>query len=381
MKKTLLALSLLGVVSLFQACSDSGKSKTSCNVDEYEKGCSDGSYLTCEYDDDSDYGLGYVVEHATFVVKGVEYRCNGDKPERVSGNVNVRPRPGTNDPEPGTDPEPQDKISCKDGIIVGTSSIAQVIDNVLYRCDGDAYDSYECNDNFEEGCYGNVYVNCNDGTFSQHKTTKIGDFSYFCRKDKLVLSDLKCENNIFTDQNQHFLAIDDKLYVCNGNQVENVTSQYNSACEGTKRFYYDSEAGIYKVNDCASSAHICEEYQKGSLTYAVCVNKNDVVEGCGTANIYGNCSGNVLIICSNDDPSKGKTLRINCREQSVSQSCILVEEDYGYDCATECANGRNQYNDFGTCDGKILKYCTQSGQYAEAECDQCGFNGSYYDCI
>ncbi|MBO4349920.1 MAG: hypothetical protein J6A01_03115, partial [Proteobacteria bacterium] len=280
-----------------------------------------------------------------------------------------------------TDPDPGEDVTCKDGVIVGTSSIASVIDNVLYRCDGDAYDSYKCNDDFVDGCYGNVYVDCKQGQFSQHKNYTSDGLTYVCRKDKLVLNDIACKNSIFTDFNQHFLAIGDMLYVCNDSQISNVTSQYNSACEGTKRFYYDSDDGVYKMDDCANSAHICEEYQKGSLTYAACVNEKDVTEGCGTANLYGNCDKNVLVICSSEDKSKGKTLRINCREQSISKSCILVEDNYGYDCATECANGRNHYNDFGTCESNILKYCTQSGQYAEAECDQCGFTGSYYDCI
>ena len=460
MKKTLLALSLLGVVSLFQACSDGDKSKTSCNVDEYEAGCANGVYLTCEYDSSRD-GLGFVVEHATITIDGVEYRCNGDIQERVDSDIHVRPKPGdSTDPDPGTnnanackvdeyesgcangvyrtcesdggsnglghvvelatitidrvdyrcnaadqlekvnssvqerpkpnpdpepepepEPEPSNSISCKDGVIVGTSSISAIIDNVLYRCDGDAYDSYECNADFVNGCYGNLYVDCNKGKFSQHRSYTANDFTFICRKDIPVLSGLKCENDIFTDYDQHFLAVADNLYVCNGSQISNVSSKYNSACDGTKRYYFDSEKGIYKMDDCAGSAHICEEYQKGNLIYAACVNEKDVTEGCGTANLYGNCDKNVLVICSSEDKDKGKTLRINCREQSISKSCILVEDDYGYDCATECAHGRNQYTDFGTCDGNVLKYCTQSGEYDQVECNACGFNGSYYDCM
>ena len=372
MKKSLLALSLLGAVSLLWACSDEDHSKTSCSMDEYEEGCSNGSYLTCEYDSESKKGLGKVVAHATVTIEGVEYKCNAlDELEKV----------GTVPPDPGPGPQ-KDEPVCKDGFIEGSQSIAAVYNNSLYRCDGDSVINYKCDDDFIDGCYGNIYVDCVDGKMSQHRSYKEGNLTLVCRNDKPVLSNVECKDNIFTDFNQHLIIAGDQLYACDGSQIKNVSSKYNSACDGTKRFYYDAAERRYKSEDCGDSAHICEEYQKGSLTYSACMNAKDVTEGCGTANIYGNCDKNVLIICSSKDNRRGKTLRINCREQSISKACVMVEDDYGYDCAIECGSLRDRYNDFGTCDGNTLKYCTQSGEYAEASCSNgCGFTGSYYDCL
>ena len=368
MKKSLLALILLGAASLIGACSDEDHSKTSCNMDEYEKGCSNGSYLTCEFDSESKKGLGVVVAHATVTIEGVEYACNAsDQLEKVG---NVQPQPGGDEPV------------CKDGRIEGSSSSAAVYNNSLYRCEGDSAKKSKCDDDFVNGCYGNIYVDCIDGKMAQHRSYKEGDLTLVCRNDKPVLSNVECKNSKFTDFKQHLLIAGDQLYACDGTQIKNVSSKYNSACDGTKRFYYDASEGRYLSEDCGDSAHICEEYQKGDLTYSACMNAKDVTEGCGTANVYGNCDKNVLVICSSKDNRRGKTLRINCREQSISKSCVMVEDDYGYDCAIECGSIRNRYNDFGTCEGNTLKYCTQSGEYDEISCNNgCGFNGSYYDCL
>ena len=269
---------------------------------------------------------------------------------------------------------------------------------MLQGCGGDDHGRANCNvDEYEEGCSDGVYLRCEFdrdsrnglGHVVEHATVTIDGVVYKCngneRVPETVVSDIQCANGLFAENHSHFSIVADQLLACNGNESVNVTAEYNSACEGTKRYYYDVDANRYKVEDCADAARICEEYPKGNQIYAACVNASDVADGCGAVNFYGNCDGNTLVICSSRDNSQGKTLRIDCGAQSASKICVFVNDSYGYDCAVKCSDPDNQstiYNDYGICEDKLLRYCTQSGQYAEAYCENtCGFNGSYYDCL
>ena len=372
MKKSIIAISLAGLMALLQACGGDGHKEANCSVDQYQAGCKDGLYLHCEYNDEAKMGDGHVVESATIEIDRVVYVCN-DQDKLVpkdSGSVTPRPNPG------------KDAPVCKDGMIEGMSANMAVIDNVLYKCNGNDIESANCDADFKNGCYGDSYISCKDGTMSQQDRVTIENMSYVCRDNSLVV-DVKCENDRFVDFNSHFLTVHDVLFACNGNKVSDVSSQYNSACDDTSRYYFDAADGEFKVENCATNAMICEEYQRGEMIYAACVNKNDVQDGCDTASFYGNCDGNTLIICTSKEKSKGKLLKINCKQQAIPKSCKLVEDDYGYDCVIECKDEDGKdYTDFGSCDGNILGYCSQNGEFNDAECaNGCGFNGAYNDCM
>ena len=66
----------------------------------------------------------------------------------------------------------------------------------------------------------------------------------------------------------------------------------------------------------------------------------DAPMGCGEETFYGRCDGATLVYC---DEENDEVFRVDCaanNNELVSQSCALINDEYGYDCqsavGTEC---------------------------------------------
>lgn len=175
-----------------------------------------------------------------------------------------------------------------------------------------------------------------------------------------------------------FLCHDGDVAACENGKVV----MKSSLCNKGDVLYCDKDKNEIARDSCETLQ--CEEYLKGDIHSADCFDPSLIKEGCGDVTAIGSCSNdNQLTFCSKKQG--GKLLTISCT--SRSSQCMHIEEGYGFDCAIECKrdNDESTYNDFGTCDGAILRYCTQNKKYAESDCSSlqktCGFGGNYYQCI
>ena len=368
MKKMLMIMAM-GAMAV-TACSHDSKKSNNCFVNDFKAGCLDGKYITCEVDEPGD-ATGTLLESDRVDINGILYACN-DRDELEAD------------------------LRCANGIFAENQSNLIYTTDKIWKCVGneivDVSDSICFVNDFNEGCQNGKYVTCEvdkpgdeNGTRLESDRIEINGLSYMCNGQNELEAVLSCVNGIFAENQRELIYTTDKILKCVGNEIMDVTDLYRSFCLDNARIYFDMGTETYRMQDCASENKVCEEMVKEDIVSAMCIEAGNVENGCANETAYGHCEGDTLVICSNNDQAKGKTLHIDCAAQG-GRSCMLIEDgSYGYDCALTCGEEVGQMvTDFGFCDSSNhLHYCTQSGRNSEIDCESysCGFDGMIYDCI
>ena len=154
-----------------------------------------------------------------------------------------------------------------------------------------------------------------------------------------------------------------------GNNSTHYCRLYEGKIEGSTEYRVETES-------CKSG--VCEEYSRGSVIVAGCFNKESVSEGCVDSTAEGSCSADhMLTFCTSSDKSKGKTLRLDCKSANPDGVCLYIGEGWGYDCTSQCGEGKNRPSFHGSCDGNTVSYCVSEDEgktYTPAE-DNCESEG------
>lgn len=258
----------------------------------------------------------------------------------------------------------------------------------LNACGGDDKKENLCDSNFVDGCEKGVYLKCErtatdkHGRIVEHATIEMHEVVYVCNdKDELVPDGYSCADGVLSKDGQPVDPVcgaDDTLIACSGNEIV----QGHQVCQGNAVLSCDAD-GLHK-SECGSGL-VCTDYERNDSLYASCIKSDDVTEGCPSGiSAFGSCnsSDGSLVFCTRKDASKGKTIRLDCAAQN--KACMLINDDYGYDCTATCKDGNDKpYTEHGQCDGNVLKYCHE-GNYVELNCDDtaksCQFDRYQYDC-
>ena len=250
-----------------------------------------------------------------------------------------------------------------------------------------------CDAGYVDGCQEGMYVHCvfeedgDRGTVNADVSFMISGVEYICNdKDQLVAKDYECRNGVLYKndaavENNAFCNSDDVMTTCDGS---NLVRGYGICANDQLVVCSDGKA---KVDACGTGLK-CVDYERNDNVYAGCFNASDVGGGCGEGvTTYGVCdSDGALTFCTRKDASKGQQIRLDC--PSRGQGCMLINQDFGYDCSATCSDEGGVYNEHGVCEGNTLVYCKKSnGAFAVTEwkCSEenlsCAFDNYQYSCI
>ena len=346
MKKFALLLSLVGLASTLAACGDDGhKSDKKCDA-AFADRCDDGSILHCDRGDSDKYGE--IVELDSLDKNGIRYICNDNDEMIIDPSQNL------------------------------------------------------CDDSYEASCKDGVYSYCklNDGERNgvvvQKEEVIIDDIAYICNdKNDLIIKDYSCKNGVLSGADGN--AVADNA-ACAGKDMI-VTCNNDKAVAGHQAC---SDKGVLKCDNREIQVAPCDDglkcldYERDSRIYATCVKADNIQEGCA-ANVTaeGECQQDgSLIFCSRKDQSQGKTIRLDCIARN--QACMLINQDYGYDCSSTCKEDKGNdkdanntaYTEHGFCaeeNGENILYYCHEGAVHTVNCTQnnksCGFDIYQYNCI
>ena len=152
---------------------------------------------------------------------------------------------------------------------------------------------------------------------------------------------------------------------------------YDGICEDKTLKYCSSIDNKPKTVECPFA---CGPVTDDEGTYFDCVDLDG--EGdCGDIDEFGICDGKVLKYCND----AGKLVVNTC-----SHYCGLDLDDYGFifsDCLDEEPEACGDIDEVGICDGKTLKYCIADTQLMTFDCDDyCGYTNDdeghvYSNCL
>lgn len=248
----------------------------------------------------------------------------------------------------------------------------------------------KCDDAYVNGCEDGVYMECVDGIVQKSASVKLDGVYYVCDGDVLK-ADVECKDGKFynkpdnSDAGNVVCGESDVVFICESNTVSR-----NPGTLCANNIVTSCEDGHLTQIKCREG-YVCEEYERGDEIKHGCFKSSDVSEGClEGVTAQGSCGGDVLTFCSRKDASKGKTLRLDCATYLTdhAESCVKINDEFGYDCTKVCDDEETGYTLHGTCEDGKLVYC---GQYddgwktTEWDCKAnnmtCSFNKSQYDCI
>lgn len=269
----------------------------------------------------------------------------------------------------------------------------------LSACHHDS-NSY-CDAGFTDGCEEGMYVYCHyekedsRGVVKAEAEIEFNSIVYTCNdNDVLVPKDYTCTGGVLNKagvpvDNNAVCSNDLILTSCDGDEF--ITGKevcLNNSIIGCE-MDANGHAVTYKDN-CASGL-TCENYERNDKNYAGCFDPKDVSKGCADGiTILGACDASSgLTFCTHKNPAKGQTIRLDCAARG--QGCMLINEEYGFDCSATCKDSNDQlYNEHGTCsdDNKQLYYClNKNGTYTldvldcAGDSKTCGFDDFQYDCL
>lgn len=258
-------------------------------------------------------------------------------------------------------------------------------------------DSY-CDAGFVDGCRDGEYVRCHfekegsKGKLKADVSIEFNNIVYVCNnRDVLVPRDYSCSGGVLNKDgapvdNNVVCNEDLSLVSCNGDDfVTGVQVCSNNAIISCGKD--DAGAVVVNSNTCKTGM-VCANYERNDKNYASCFKSSELSEGCaeGTS-VLGACDGNSgLTFCTSKNPAKGQTVRLDC--PSRGQSCMFINDEYGYDCSATCddADGK-KYNEHGECSNNTLGYCLidEDGKISVDKIDcgskTCGFNDFQYECM
>lgn len=264
----------------------------------------------------------------------------------------------------------------------------------MITCDDGGNSTRYCDAAFIDGCENGVYLICERtkaderGRVVAKETFEYLGMSYSCNdKDELVPSGCTCKDGVIVNDHDvelgtSFCGYGDLVYSCSGTEiVANKSYCVDNAIVSCRA---DGTA----TKDLCESGFACIEYERGDNVYAGCFKSSEVTDGCekGTT-AYGACSSaNVLTFCTHKDPAKGKTIQLDCPQ--MGSVCVLVENNYGYDCAHSCSTD-NMTTDRGYCKDNVLYACAEDDSVYTEDCSKsqktCQFNAALitpiFDCL
>ena len=252
-------------------------------------------------------------------------------------------------------------------------------------CSDDNSSKRYCDSGFIDKCEGGVYLRCEGGEVTEYDVYKIGSLDYVCNdKNVLVVKDLKCESGKIVKSDgtkvDHLCEASGDIVFCSGDTVAIQKAYCGNNSTHYCRLYEGKIEGSteYRVVTESCKSGVCEEYSRGSVIVAGCFNKESVSEGCVNSTAEGSCSADhMLTFCTSSDKSKGKTLRLDCKSANPDGVCLYIGEDWGYDCTSQCGEGKNRPSFHGSCDGNTVSYCVSEDEgktYTPAE-DNCESEG------
>ena len=332
MKKIALLISLAGLVATLNACGgDSHSARCDAN---FKNTCEKGMILHCDMQSTDKYGE--IVETATLDINGVRYVCND-----------------------------------RDELVVDDDSVCDVA-------------------TFEAGCKNGVHLKCEKanadefGHIVSEERVTIDQIPYVCNdKDELVIADYTCKDGNLMRIDGSAVAknaactLSDLVISCSGDEVV-LGAQ---VCQNSSVMSCH-EKELLEV-PCTDGFN-CMDYERNGRFYASCVKSDDIVEeGCGeNVTTQGACqSDGSLIFCTRKDASKGKTIRLDCAAEN--KACMLINDDYGFDCSVTCKdeNGaskdanNNPYTEHGFCSDNVLYYCYVKDDVVKLEKSNCSQDG------
>lgn len=264
---------------------------------------------------------------------------------------------------------------------------------IFCACGDDGNKSY-CDSGFTNGCENGKYVYCefektdSSGHIVSKATIEFNSVEFVCNdSDQLVPKDYVCKDGVMLHNGEQVAknavcGEKDILLLCSGNDL----IQGYQACLDDK--IMECSNGVVKSTTCKEGL-TCVDYERGDNLYASCVQPENVKTGCEAGvTTYGSCDTNsVLTFCTRKDTTKGKTITLDC--PSRGQSCMLIEDNYGYDCSETCMDGDKLYNEHGVCEGNTLVYCGRENPEDAIKmykwvCDDdqltCGFDKVQFNC-
>lgn len=252
-------------------------------------------------------------------------------------------------------------------------------------CSDDNSSKRYCDSGFVGKCEGGVYLRCEGGEVTEYDVYKIGSLDYVCNdKNVLVVKDLKCESGKIVKSDgtkvDHLCEASGDIVFCSGDTVAIQKAYCGNNSTHYCRLYEGKIEGAteYRVETESCKSGVCEEYSRGSVIVAGCFNKESVSEGCVGSTAEGSCSADhMLTFCTSSDKSKGKTLRLDCKSANPDGVCLYIGEGWGYDCTSQCGEGKNRPSFHGSCDGNTVSYCVSEDEgktYTPAE-DNCESEG------
>jgi hypothetical protein len=137
-----------------------------------------------------------------------------------------------------------------------------------------------------------------------------------------------------------------------------VTAMGRCDATGTRATYC---AGEELVTTTCAGGDVCG-WNEGAAGWR-CLPEVD--DPCGGVGVFGSCGGGSLTWCE-----QGEVKTRDCG--ACGESCVLVDNSFGYGCLEVPDTGCGDITYTGTCDGGVATWCSESGELRSEDCGSQG---------
>jgi hypothetical protein len=134
-------------------------------------------------------------------------------------------------------------------------------------------------------------------------------------------------------------------------------------CEGERLIWCSEDVGTLHARDCGGCGETCALID-ATLGYACIPSTCDGIDALGV------CEGDTAVWCAS-----GALYARDCSSEGLT--CGVVDDAAGVSCGTAGACGSIDY--LGTCDGDVVRWCTDGGTLASRNCGALGQRCAFVD--